>query len=351
MSAPRPRTRCFRLSPLSLVGLLLLMCGRVAQTIDLSHASIFASGALLTASLMHIIPEALEGLQSKYDDNLHDLGIHAGLALLIGVTFGVVVHALLTSSHSHSHTHGGYAQDGHEKTKAEYSSEAPVSSTFTPVAAGATAPVGKSGAGTLGGVTQSGSSQTLTEIVPGASVTESIAGSTVTLETLINDRSGKKLLDVGSLQSVCWTVIIGDLVHNFADGVTIGAAFLGCSSTIGWTVTASAIVHEVPHELADFMALIKGGMSAYQVNTARHARRKNTPWDESQSQLSKKPRRGTNNEEWRFSEDLVEIFPRSVSRRVRVCILSVVEKIGYEIGSRGGVILLMVSCACVSYGM
>eukprot|EP00904_Undaria_pinnatifida_P003480 jgi/Undpi1/13132/HiC_scaffold_8.g02794.m1 len=240
------------------------MCGRVAQTIDLSHASIFASGALLTASLMHIIPEALEGLQSKYDDNLHDLGIHAGLALLIGVTFGVVVHALLTSSHSHSHTHGGYAQDGHEKTKAEYSSEAPVSSTFTPVAAGATAPVGKSGAGTLGGVTQSGSSQTLTEIVPGASVTESIAGSTVTLETLINDRSGKKLLDVGSLQSVCWTVIIGDLVHNFADGVTIGAAFLGCSSTIGWTVTASAIVHEVPHELADFMALIKGGMSAYQ---------------------------------------------------------------------------------------
>ncbi|CAN0457545.1 unnamed protein product, partial [Scytosiphon promiscuus] len=68
-----------------------------------------------------------------------------------------------------------------------------------------------------------------------------------------------------SLQSVCWTVIIGDLVHNFADGVTIGAAFLGCSSAVGWTVTASAVLHEVPHELADFMALIKGGMSAYQV--------------------------------------------------------------------------------------
>lgn len=54
-------------------------------------------------------------------------------------------------------------------------------------------------------------------------------------------------------------------VHNFADGVTIGAAFLGCSTAIGWIVTASAVLHEVPHELADFMALLNGGMSVKQV--------------------------------------------------------------------------------------
>ncbi|CAN0433716.1 unnamed protein product, partial [Ascophyllum nodosum] len=59
-------------------------------------------------------------------------------------------------------------------------------------------------------------------------------------------------------------LIIGDFVHNFADGVTIGAAFLGCSSTVGWTVTASTVLHEVPQELADFMALINGGMSKMQ---------------------------------------------------------------------------------------
>jgi len=57
-------------------------------------------------------------------------------------------------------------------------------------------------------------------------------------------------------------------VHNFADGVTIGAAFLSCSTSIGWTVTASAILHEIPHELADFMALLKGGMSVKQVRVA-----------------------------------------------------------------------------------
>ncbi|CAN0386790.1 unnamed protein product, partial [Scytosiphon promiscuus] len=45
----------------------------------------------------------------------------------------------------------------------------------------------------------------------------------------------------------------------------IGAAFLSCSATMGWTVTASAVLHEVPHELADFMALLNGGMSVKQV--------------------------------------------------------------------------------------
>ncbi|CAN0433101.1 unnamed protein product, partial [Laminaria digitata] len=208
----------------SFAGLLVMMSGRVAQSIDLSHASIFASGALLTASLAHIIPEAMEGMQPKYGDNLHDLGIHAGLALLIGITFGVVVHALLASSHSHSH---GNPQPCHQKATAH-------------VVAGG----GACGAAQVGSVNN--------------------ANNAVSLQALMKQRSGKALLDVGSLQSVCWTVIIGDLVHNFADGVTIGAAFLGCSSVVGWTVTASVVVHEVPHELADFMALIKGGMSAYQ---------------------------------------------------------------------------------------
>lgn len=54
-------------------------------------------------------------------------------------------------------------------------------------------------------------------------------------------------------------------VHNFADGFVIGGAFLGCGNTIGWTVTASTVMHEIPHEIADFMALLNGGMSVKQV--------------------------------------------------------------------------------------
>ena len=54
-------------------------------------------------------------------------------------------------------------------------------------------------------------------------------------------------------------------VHSFTCGFTIGAAFLGCGSTMGWSIFASTIVHEVPSEMADFIALLNGGMSIKQV--------------------------------------------------------------------------------------
>lgn len=44
----------------SLTGLLIVANKRIAHRIGLSHAFLFASGALLTASLLHIIPEAME---------------------------------------------------------------------------------------------------------------------------------------------------------------------------------------------------------------------------------------------------------------------------------------------------
>lgn len=62
---------------------------------------------------------------------------------------------------------------------------------------------------------------------------------------------------------------MGDLTHNFADGVTVGAAFLSCSSTVGWTVSSATLLHEVPHELANFMVLVNGGMSVKQVGAGK----------------------------------------------------------------------------------
>lgn len=95
--------------------------------------------------------------------------------------------------------------------------------------------------------------------------TPTAEASPATLHALIKAREERQLFDLTGLRPVCWTVIAGDLVHNFADGVTVGAALLPCSTTIGWTVTASAVLHEIPHELADFMALLHGGMSVKQV--------------------------------------------------------------------------------------
>lgn len=53
------------------------------------------------------------------------------------------------------------------------------------------------------------------------------------------------------------TVIIGDFFCNFADGLFIGAAFMGCSWATAISVTAIALFHEIPQELADFVILTR----------------------------------------------------------------------------------------------
>ncbi|CAM9962183.1 unnamed protein product, partial [Ectocarpus sp. 4 AP-2014] len=81
---------------------------------------------------------------------------------------------------------------------------------------------------------------------------------------LVEARKGKALLDLKGLQPICYNVIVGDAVHAFTCGFTIGAAFLSCDSRLGWLIFASTIAHEVSSEIADFVALLNGGMSVKQ---------------------------------------------------------------------------------------
>jgi zinc and cadmium transporter len=53
-------------------------------------------------------------------------------------------------------------------------------------------------------------------------------------------------------------VIFGDTIHNFIDGVAIGAGFL-ISPNLGWITAFSTFLHEVPHEIGDFGILLKAG--------------------------------------------------------------------------------------------
>ena len=57
--------------------------------------------------------------------------------------------------------------------------------------------------------------------------------------------------------------IAADMMHNFTDGLAIGAAYASHSSSltsIGLATTLSVLFHEVPHEVADFTILVQGGM-------------------------------------------------------------------------------------------
>jgi zinc and cadmium transporter len=54
-------------------------------------------------------------------------------------------------------------------------------------------------------------------------------------------------------------VVVGDTLHNFIDGVVIGAAFLVDPAT-GWVVTLAIAAHEIPQEVGDFGLLLAYGV-------------------------------------------------------------------------------------------
>jgi len=54
--------------------------------------------------------------------------------------------------------------------------------------------------------------------------------------------------------------IIGDGVHNFIDGILIGATYI-VSTPIGIATTVAVVLHEIPQEIGDFGILVHAGFS------------------------------------------------------------------------------------------
>jgi zinc and cadmium transporter len=56
------------------------------------------------------------------------------------------------------------------------------------------------------------------------------------------------------------SVLLGDSIHNFCDGVIIAAAFL-VSPELGATTSLAIVMHEIPQEVGDTIVLINAGFS------------------------------------------------------------------------------------------
>jgi zinc and cadmium transporter len=57
-----------------------------------------------------------------------------------------------------------------------------------------------------------------------------------------------------------WSVILGDSIHNFCDGIIIAAAFLA-DTRIGVVTSLAIIAHEIPQEVGDYIVLLNAGFS------------------------------------------------------------------------------------------
>lgn len=66
--------------------------------------------------------------------------------------------------------------------------------------------------------------------------------------------------DESSVHPTAKLIVIGDTLHNFIDGLVIGAAFLIDVQT-GIVVTIAIAAHEIPQEVGDFGLMLAYGMS------------------------------------------------------------------------------------------
>lgn len=57
-----------------------------------------------------------------------------------------------------------------------------------------------------------------------------------------------------------WSVLVGDSIHNFCDGVIIAAAFLA-DVRLGAATALAVIAHEIPQEVGDYVVLLNAGLS------------------------------------------------------------------------------------------
>lgn len=60
------------------------------------------------------------------------------------------------------------------------------------------------------------------------------------------------------LQPYTYLIFFGGIIHNFIDGIAVTLAFL-VAPALGVATTIAILFHEIPHAIADFSALTKGG--------------------------------------------------------------------------------------------
>jgi zinc and cadmium transporter len=57
-----------------------------------------------------------------------------------------------------------------------------------------------------------------------------------------------------------WSVLVGDSIHNFCDGIIIAAAFLA-DTHLGWVTALAIVAHEIPQEVGDYVVLLNAGFT------------------------------------------------------------------------------------------
>lgn len=182
----------------------------------------FAAGGLLGDAFLHLIPHAMlphshesssetHSHSHSHDDESehHEHDITIGLCVLLGlITFLVVekIIRIIKGSHSHSHVHH-ISQEKKGSVLSEKKEE------------------------------KKNSNKVVSKVCKPPESDIKIAG---------------------------YLNLAADFLHNFTDGLAIGASYMAGNNT-GYLTTFTILLHEIPHEIGDFAILVQSGVSKRKV--------------------------------------------------------------------------------------
>jgi zinc and cadmium transporter len=199
-------------------GLFLLLPEKTGLRM-LPHFVSFATGALIGAALLGLLPEAMQSVGPG--------GAHAiGIALVVGLGVFFIIEKLVLWRHAHSHEHEDPAEREiaapdtlvHQRDEDEHAHG------------------------------------------------HCAHGHDYSEHGHAHDHGGRRQdhngheHDHGRDGAAGVLVLIGDSIHNALDGILIAAAFL-TNLPLGLVTTLAVAAHEIPHRVGDFALLLHAGMS------------------------------------------------------------------------------------------
>ena len=252
----------------TLSGLLLVMCGAIRRGSLSGKSSLFdvliysfAAGALLATAAFLVLPEAMELIKGGHDEG----GAHAeeeeGHRRL-----------LRSLQEEHEEEHGG-EEEGEGKSESVATAQfgcAFLGGFLLPLLLGILFHVDDDAVD--GGPLLEERDDTVSATAD-TGVAVSLATAKTTKTTYKDEEEERPECAVSQTADIATagpvynrrliaSIIIGDSLHNFADGMFIAASFMGCDLSLAFTVVAMTLVHECAQEIGDFVLLTRhGGLS------------------------------------------------------------------------------------------
>lgn len=191
-----------------------------------------AIGTLFSNAVLQLIPEAL-GFDPKADNYVAKaVGIFGGFYALFFVE--KVLKMALRVDHEHGHSH--------------FTPDPPENSLHNGVLTAKKESIILTGINT---VDKSG---------PGGDASQVPTQDVPVSEVRCHWLRGRGINDI---KTVAWMITLSDGLHNFIDGLAIGASFT-VSVLTGFSTSTAIVCEEFPHELGDFVILLNAGMSVPQ---------------------------------------------------------------------------------------